>query len=281
MLLLELAWFHRHDGITYSSESSGNPLVEVSATEVSVDLEAGAPPSALTVFTDASWMARVDCDASDQVQSLREFIESGAEYVPRDVISEVVLYGGAAVLCRTKTLGMHVNSSMAAEGVATARAAEGLEHALQIHRALGGMSVLDSPPPVMATDNKSNMQVAMSKGATTRARHLLRIYVGVQQQIKQGSCRVLYVPDKMNPADFLTKFLPTVKFISSLRYVCGGAYRPAWLPPSPICSGKAEQRRARRGVNEVHTAAVSGLWMPGDAPPSVFFAVYLGGGRSA
>ena len=125
--------------------------------------------------------------------------------------------------------------------MATSKVAEVCEYARKIDRALGGRA---ADPTLVCTDNKSNMQVAMRQGAANRSKHLLRRYYVLLQRIRQGAIAVRYLPDRENPSDFLTKWLPAPKLNRSLHYVIGATARPSSLPPLKGVS-KRTGRRAR------------------------------------
>ncbi|KAL1520790.1 hypothetical protein AB1Y20_022354 [Prymnesium parvum] len=116
---------------------------------------------------------------------------------------------------------------MAAEEVATSKAAEHVEYASQIMRALG---VASDVPVNIGTDNASNRQVAMRQGSS-RSKHLLRRYFVLMQRIQAGEIKVVHVKDVANPADFLTKWVPAKKLRASVAYV------------RPHVSGQAARRR--------------------------------------
>ncbi|KAL1496336.1 hypothetical protein AB1Y20_016292 [Prymnesium parvum] len=140
----------------------------------------------------------------------------------RDLYSVVLTFRGAAVLHQTKKLALLVDCSMAAEEVATSKAAEYVEYAAQIARALG---VADEEPVTIGTDNVANRQVAMRQGAASRSKHLLRRYWVLMQRVQAGEVRVVHVRDEANPADFLTKWVSAKKLRASVAYVSGQSAR--------------------------------------------------------
>ena len=89
------------------------------------------------------------------------------------------------------------------------------------------MAIGDPPigPVFIGTDNFSNALVASTWGTARTARHFIRRYYTTLQRVKAGLVRVGHVPDKENPADFLTKWVSAAKFKMSIAYV---ANRAAW-----------------------------------------------------
>ena len=144
--------------------------------------------------------------------------ENGVELPGRDLFSMVLTKAGAAVHHACKNAGVLVDSSMAAEQIATSKIAEIVDYARTVDRAINSGS---KSPTRIGTDNKANMQAAMRRGGSNRCRHLLRRYFVLRQRIAAGECRVVHVPDAENPSDFLTKWLPAAKLRRSLAYVCG------------------------------------------------------------
>ena len=110
------------------------------------------------------------------------------------------------------------DSSMETEQVASSKATEIIEFAVEVMRAIG---VPTTAPVSLYTDNKANMLVAMDSGSASRARHLLRRYVAMQQRISSGVIKLLKVADPKNPADWLTKWTTKAKVAESERYAMG------------------------------------------------------------
>ncbi|KAL1529669.1 hypothetical protein AB1Y20_000610 [Prymnesium parvum] len=107
--------------------------------------------------------------------------------------------------------------------LATSKAAEYVEYASQIARALG---VADEAAVPIGTDNVANRQVTMRQGASSRSKHLLRRYYVLLQRVQAGEqVRVVHVKDDLNPADFLTKWVSAKKLRASVAYVSGQSAR--------------------------------------------------------
>ena len=243
-LMLELAFEHRHTGLTYSASADAECARVEATMGLSIDLADDSAPRALTGFSDASWTGMVGGEG-EAVTSFAEYAESGRELVPRDLYSEAIVYGGALIHQRVKRLGLHVDCSMAAEGIGTSRLAETISQARDIDRAMGG-AAMDYPATLLATDNRSSMQVAQRQGAASRARHLLRRYAVLLQRVKDGEVVVRHVPDASNPADFLTKFVSARKMTDSLRYLTGVKYRSKGLPTCPVSNPAAAKKLKRK-----------------------------------
>ena len=134
--------------------------------------------------------------------------------MPRDLYGILITCGGAAVFHQTKKIGVWCDGSQMSEGIASGQADKVLAYAQEVERAFG---ISTGQPAVLGTDNKSNMQICMRKGAANRAKHMLRRYYSLLQRVKAGDIKVLHIPGEQNPADFLTKFLPAAKLRASIR----------------------------------------------------------------
>jgi hypothetical protein len=86
---------------------------------------------------------------------------------------------------------------MGNECIATSKAAEVIDYAREVLRALG---ILTDGPTSLYTDNKANLIVASKIGSASRARHLLRRYVGIQQRISSFELVLGKVDDSENPS---------------------------------------------------------------------------------
>ena len=83
----------------------------------------------------------------------------------------VILYANAAIFHVTKKLGLVVDSSMEAEGVATSKIAEQISYVREILRAFG---VPQQGPTFIGTDNTANQRVASGAAVPSRSKHFLR-----------------------------------------------------------------------------------------------------------
>ena len=119
---------------------------------------------------------------------------------------------------KIELLALICDSSMETEQVASSKATEIIEFAVEVKRAIG---VPTTAPVSLYTDNKANMLVAMDSGSASRARHLLRRYVAMQQRISSGVIKLLKVADPKNPADWLTKWTTKAEVAESERYATG------------------------------------------------------------
>jgi hypothetical protein len=220
-LLLEVAWDNRAVGLTYGGDID-EPHEPSACMYAHVDL-AGRPPRNLDAHSDATWGAGLSdsglvWEELPPLVGMEQRDAAGAEVPGRDLVGLVITFDGAAVLCTTKKLTTLGDSSMANEQVGSSMLAERVDYARTIARALRRC---DGRPVRLGTDNKSGLQVAMKRGGSNRARHLLRRYFVLRQRIAQGECRLVHIPDVENPSDFLTKFLPAAKLRVSLQYVTG------------------------------------------------------------
>jgi hypothetical protein len=231
-LVLELAYAHRYDGLTYGAAASSTRLD--AHVHASFDLN-GRPPDELEGSADATWTASMEEAASAVLPPLTTLAagDSLGEYSPRDLYSILITDGGAAVMHQTKKIGCISDSSHGNERYATSRLAEAVAYAREIKRALGAAP---AEPTLVVSDNLPNVSVAMRKGAANRAKHMLRRYYVLMQRIRAGEITVCHVKDEENPADFLTKWVPAKKLKMSLAYATGAKARAAH---------HAEERRKR------------------------------------
>jgi hypothetical protein len=185
------AHVHRSDALIFSA---GNPARTPATTDgrMPVVLSAGAPDD-LEVSADASTS-------------------------PHAVYSVLITYAGAAVLHKTKKIGIAVGSTHDAENVATVKASEDAIYARIIKRALGVPAV---GATTIITDNLSNKRVALNAHAASSSRYYLIRSVCLHQRVADGDLTVVHTPDPENPSDYLTKFIPVDKTNASIRYSMG------------------------------------------------------------
>ena len=237
-LVIELAYQHRHEGLTYGgAESSPRAEAKMSAN---IDLE-GRPPEDLEATADATWTAGLGAgDDTDVVlpplSSLASHNADGEELVAHDLYGILLTYNGAAVFHQTKKIGVLLDSVQAGEGVASNKASEVLMYGREIERAFTGV---EQSPTILGTDNKSNMQISMRRGAANRSKHMLRRYHVLMKRIRGKHLRVVHVPGEENPSDFLTKFLPAAKLRASLSYAMGQLGRPKGYLRSAVAQRRA------------------------------------------
>ena len=185
------AHVHRSDALIFSA---GNPARTPATADgrMYVVLSAGAPDD-LEVSADASTS-------------------------PHAVYSVLITYAGAAVLHKTKKIGIAVGSTHDAENVATVKASEDAIYARIILRALGVPAI---GATTIITDNLSNKRVALNAHAASSSRYYLIRSVCLHQRVADGDLTVVHTPDPENPSDYLTKFIPVDKTNASVRYSMG------------------------------------------------------------
>ena len=62
-------------------------------------------------------------------------------------------------------------------------------------------------------------EVVSDVTSAARSRHFIRTYQLIQQRVQQGEIVVGHVPDRENPADFLTKWVNKDKLLKSVEYL--------------------------------------------------------------
>ena len=201
LLLLEMAWVHKHDGITYtatSDEEQQPATAQQRATQVhlshKISLHEQAPTE-LQATADANWATP-----------------------ERDVYAVVMTRCGAAIAHSLRRVPVKTSSTCEVEGIASVKAAEWVITARNIERAFG---VLKPRATLLGTDSSSNMQIAERQAPNARAKHALRRWHWLRQQIDQGRLSMVKVTDANMPADFLTKWLTKKKLELSLERATG------------------------------------------------------------
>ena len=194
VLLLENAWAHRNDGITYGGLDDGGTATrraaEVHLVSNEIKLDEPAPVE-LQATGDANWNTMY-----------------------RDVYAYVLTRCKGAVAHGLKRMPCVTGSTYEAEGVASVKTAEKVLNVRNIERAFG---VLANEATLLGTDSSSNLQVACKQAPGARAKHALRRWHWLRQQISMGRVRLVHVRDADMPADFLTKWLPAKKLEASLE----------------------------------------------------------------
>ena len=160
---------------------------------------------------DATWSRLNDVPLDDLQRVLHE--------APADVYSMLITRSGGAVYTRTKRLGVVTGSSMEAERVPTVKLSEAAEYSQAIETALGN----EVEPILITSDNSPNQRTAEGEASASRARHMLRRYLMVQQRVANGVVVIRHVSDEENPAGFLTKWVDAKKFDASIAYVTNSA----------------------------------------------------------
>ena len=192
-LALRMAYAERNVGITYGgAEKSGQP--------------AGS-----TMHVKIKGCVELTEQASEELQG-----HADATWGDRNMYGLVILYANAAIFHVTKKLGLIVDSSMEAEGVATSKVAEQISYVREILRAFG---VPQQGPTFVGTDNTANQRVASGASAPSRSKHFLRRYHVLLERVRSQEIKIEHVPDKSMPADFLTKWIGASKLNISVEHV--------------------------------------------------------------
>lgn len=198
LLVLEHAWDHRHDGLTFGPGEQRLGL----STRLEVSLDEPAPAE-LQGMADATWGLQ------------------------KDVFGYVATRHCAAILHGVKNINVICESSYASEGVATQYLVQKLEYVQNIEQAFGAQT---TRPTVVGTDSSSNLAVGTKQGAAaTRSKHTLRRWASALQRMEDKQIYLVKVDTDNMPADFLTKFLGKIKLQKSLARATNGKLA---LPPT-------------------------------------------------
>lgn len=187
--VLHDAYLNRKKAITFGRGGSHRLTARMSGN---VKMSEGAP-NMMECTADATWNETDRCS----------------------LYGIMLTFMGATIAHVTKKIALVCDSSMESEQVASSKATELIEYAVEVMRAIG--TPIDGPVHLY-TDNKANMLIANNSGSATRARHLLRRYVAMQQRIQSGVIKMLKIDDPENPSDWLTKWTTLKKVEASERY---------------------------------------------------------------
>ena len=150
-----------------------------------------------------------------------EFAADASTAFPRLIYLLLGTYAGAEVVHKTKKIGPVVKDIFEAEMIATIVASQEAGYARLFLRAMG--ETIDAPTRII-TDSLSGARVINNVQSAGRSRPFLWRSAVIQDMCAKGEIRVLHVPDADNPADFLTKWVSTVKVRASTRYTSGACH---------------------------------------------------------
>ena len=204
-LLLERAWDRRHIGICYGGVAS--PL--------RANLKIGDMPA---------------CLDEPAPRELEGSSDATFHLEPADSYGILITDSNAKVAAVSRKIVVICEDSTATEGVAANKAAQLLEEAVTVRRALYRQN---PEPPQLLSDNDPLVLLLTGRGVAARSRSSLRRYVIFKKRVKAGLIRPFHVADEHNPADFLTKWLAAPKLAKSLAYATNHSTWVAPDPPSP------------------------------------------------
>ena len=225
-LMLELAYDHKDEGITYMYGGEGiddrNPRMSAHF-HGELDLETTSQPE-LEGHADTTWNGNPDSYAV------------------------LIMRNRGAVAHGVWRMLLVCDSSQLAEAVGSSKGAEKLVTFREMER---GVGVVDDLSAVLTTDSTSNWQVATKHAKATRSRHALRLWRTLMQRIVEGECKLVHVDGASMPADFMTKKLEQKKVEASVRYATNSLNEvPSNTAPS--------RRKPRRGLQGVSSQPLGG-----------------------
>jgi hypothetical protein len=179
MTRMIMAYESRERGITYSADD---------VAPFSLASGGSSPDTSFTTCfpRDAGIHAVGDCTWGD-----------------RNVYAILVMMNNGAIVTETKKMGP-VDSSAEGEGIATSKCTELTNF---IREAARGMGILDDKPTIIRSDNASSVHVANDPKSAGRLRHAMRRFAVLQERVKEGKVKVVFVPDAQNASDFMTKWV--------------------------------------------------------------------------
>ena len=190
-----MAYESRERGITYSADDAASFTLAHDGSSPEISFATGFP-------RDAGIHAVGDCTWGD-----------------RNVYALLVMMNHGAILTETKKMGP-VDSSAEGEGITTSKCAEITDF---IREAARGMGILGDKPTVIRSDNASSVRVANDPKSAGRLRHAMRRFAVLQERVKEGKVKVVFVPDAQNASDFMTKWVPASKLKASVAYTSNEA----------------------------------------------------------
>ena len=190
-----MAYESRERGITYSADDAAPFTLANDGSSPEISFATGFP-------RDAGIHAVGDCTWGD-----------------RNVYALLVMMNHGAILTETKKMGP-VDSSAEGEGITTSKCAEITDF---IREAARGMGILGDKPTVIRSDNASSVRVANDPKSAGRLRHAMRRFAVLQERVKEGKVKVVFVPDAQNASDFMTKWVPASKLKASVAYTSNEA----------------------------------------------------------
>ena len=194
-LLLELAYTHVDEGITFGGELlEVNPRLSAHM-HGEIDLE-GPPTQDVETHADTTWNCDPDCFAA------------------------VVQRFGGALIHGVWRISMTCDCSQLAEAMGTCRAAEKLALVQEMERGVGLAREL---PGVITTDSTSNWQVATRHGTPNKSRHALRRWRVLTERLQAREAKLVCLPGVSMPADFMTKNSPGKVINASVHYITNAA----------------------------------------------------------
>ena len=89
-------------------------------------------------------------------------------------------------------------------------------------RLLAEMGLPQEQPTVLFVDNQGAVELSRDRRSCHRSRHVDRRYFKVRELVGTGELVVQHIPTAENPADLLTKPLPTASFDKHVHTLMNG-----------------------------------------------------------
>ena len=164
--------------------------------------------------------ARLVYEGGEEALRVLAYSDADDASDPRDWKSRsgvLIMFGGAAVLWKSKKQGSVTLSSTESEYVAATLTAQ---EVIWMRILVKEFQVeVEGSVPLMV-DNKSAITLSKEPSLHGRTRHMGRRLSWLRQQVMRGMVKLHYVPTKQQVADFLTKNLPGPDF-RWCREACG------------------------------------------------------------
>jgi len=150
---------------------------------------------------------------------------SAGEDGTQDIYCFAITRNGAAVRFEIKKIGPVMGSSTQAEGYASLRLSDAIVWATHIDTQMGRAP---AQPPLLLSDNESNLRIASGQATVCNAKHALRRWAILVERVREREIRLGHVSDKANVVDFGTKWVEEAKLEMSLAHLTGSRARAAF-----------------------------------------------------
>lgn len=134
----------------------------------------------------------------------------------RSTTGYVFIMGGAAITWQSKRQPSTALSSMEAEYMALAAAAQ---EAIWLRRILIDLGVDQQHPTVINEDNQGCISFTGAQKHHSRAKHIDIRYNFIREAITDGEIKIVYCPTEKMIADILTKSIPKAQHITLTRLI--------------------------------------------------------------
>ena len=240
--VLAEAFVHRAEGITFGGafadpQIMGNLKGSMNKRVSDAILKDGSPyadtgaPKEVRGHADASWSVTGDGKS--------------------DVYCLAITQNGGCLAIQVRKIGPLMASSTQTEGYASGRVADLLVWTVELNCAMG---CAPKSPPMLCSDNESNLRIASGQATVSNAKHALRRWAILVQRVKDREVRLGHVNDAQSVVDFGTKWVDEGKTEMSVAHLSNSRAR-ALFEGAPMLPAK----QLRAEVKEYHMAVAQSV----------------------